>query len=91
MTLVPLKFKPWPFTGAIGIREPAPAATGVQIHVIDRWRHLGTARDEEEVQALLCAARDAAFDADSYRIIGRALQDVRPRDLLQFAARRDSA
>jgi DNA polymerase-3 subunit epsilon len=91
MTLVPLKFKPWPFAGAIGIREPAPAATGVQIHVIDRWRHLGTARDEEEVQALLCAARDAAFDADSYRIIGRALQDVRPRDLLQFAARRDSA
>jgi DNA polymerase-3 subunit epsilon len=91
MTLVPLQFKPWPFAGAIGIREPAPAATGVQIHVIDRWRHLGTACDEEEVQALLCAGSDAAFDADSYRIIGRALQDVRPRDLLQFPARRESA
>ena len=91
MTLAPLKFKPWPFAGAIGIREPAPAATGVQIHVIDRWRHLGTARDEDEVQALLRAASDAAFDADSYRIIGRALQDVRPRDLMQFPARRESA
>jgi len=91
MTLVPLRFKPWPFAGAIGIREPAPAATGVQIHVIDRWRHLGTARDEQEVQALLHVDSDAAFDADSYRIIGRALQDVRPRDLMQFPARRESA
>jgi DNA polymerase-3 subunit epsilon len=88
MTLVPLKFKPWPFAGPNGIREPAPAATGVRIHVIDRWRHLGTASDEQEAQALLHAAGDAPFDADSYRIIGRALQDVRPRDLLQFPARR---
>jgi DNA polymerase-3 subunit epsilon len=91
MALVPLKFKPWPFAGAIGIREPAPMATGVQIHVIDRWRHLGTARDEEEVRALLHANSDAAFDADSYRIIGRALQDVRPRDVMQFPARRGFA
>ncbi len=90
MTLVPLQFKPWPFAGAIGIREPAPMAAGVQIHVIDRWHHLGTARDEEEVQALLHADRDAAFDADSYRIIGRALKNLRPRDLLQFPARRGS-
>jgi len=91
MALAPLKFKPWPFVGAIGIREPGPAATGVRIHVIDRWRHLGTARDDDEVQALLRAAGDAAFDADSYRIIGRALQDVRPRDLMRFPARRESA
>jgi DNA polymerase-3 subunit epsilon len=89
MALVPLKFKPWPFSGAIGIREPAPTGGGVQIHVIDRWRHLGTARDEDEVQALLHPAGDAAFDADSYRIIGRALQDVRPRDLMHFPARRE--
>jgi hypothetical protein len=59
--------------------------------VLDRWRHLGTARDDEEVQALLRAAEDAVFDADSYRIIGRALQDVRPRDLLQFPSRRNHA
>jgi DNA polymerase-3 subunit epsilon len=90
VTLVPLKFKPWPFAGPIGIREPAPAASGVRIHVIERWRHLGTARDEDEARALLHAAGDAPFDADSYRIIGRALRDVKPRDLLQFPARRPS-
>ncbi len=91
MTLAPLRFKAWPFAGAIGIREPAPAGQGVQIHVLDRWCHLGTARDDDEVQALLRADATAAFDADSYRIIGRALQDVRPRDLLQFPARQESA
>jgi DNA polymerase-3 subunit epsilon len=91
MTLAPLKFKSWPFPGAIGIKEPGPAGNGMHIHVLDRWRHLGTARDDEEVQALLRAAEDAVFDADSYRIIGRALQDVRPRDLLQFPSRRNHA
>ena len=78
-------------SGAIGIREPAPEAGSMHIHVIDHWRHLGTARDEDEVLALLRGADDARFDADSYRIIGRALQDVRPRDLLRFPPRRQSA
>jgi DNA polymerase-3 subunit epsilon len=91
LTLAPLRFKEWPFAGAIGIREPEPAGNGMHVHVLDRWRHLGTARDDEEVQALLRAAEDAAFDADSYRIIGRALQDVKPRDLLRFPARRNHA
>ncbi len=91
MALAPLRFKPWPFAGAIGIREPAPGAGGTHIHVIDHWSHLGIARDEDEVQALLRGADAVTFDADSYRIIGRALQDVRPRDLLRFPARRQSA
>jgi DNA polymerase-3 subunit epsilon len=91
MALAPLRFKPWPFDGAIGIREPAPEAGGTHIHVIDHWSHLGIARDEDEVQALLRGADATTFDADSYRIIGRALQDVRPRDLLRFPARRQSA
>lgn len=82
MTLASLKLRRWPFDGAVGIREPAPGARGTCIHVLDRWRHLGTARDELEVQELLRTAEDAAFDADSYRIIGRALLDVRPRDLM---------
>jgi DNA polymerase-3 subunit epsilon len=87
LAFAPLRLKPWPFRGAIGIREPAPDAQGTQIHVIDRWCHLGTARDEDEVAALLQEATAAEFDADSYRIIGRALQDLRPRDLLQFGGR----
>ncbi len=87
LALAPLRFKAWPFAGAIGIKEPAPAGDGYQVHVIDHWRHLGTARDDDEVQSLLRKATDMPFDADSYRIIGRALQEVRPRDLLQLHAR----
>jgi DNA polymerase III subunit epsilon len=87
LAFAPLRLKPWPFRGAIGIREPAPDAQGTQIHVIDRWCHLGTARDEDEVAALLQEAATAEFDADSYRIIGRALQQLRPRGLLQFCGR----
>ncbi|HEX9208235.1 MAG TPA: exonuclease domain-containing protein [Steroidobacteraceae bacterium] len=87
LALVSLQLKPWPFAGAIGIREPAPDARGTWIHVIDRWRHLGTARDEREVAELLRSADTAGFDADSYRIIDRALRDVRPRDLLLLTPR----
>lgn len=88
IALASLKLKPWPFAGAVGIREPAPDARGTCIHVIDRWRHLGTARGESEVAELLRSTDSAGFDADSYRIIGRALRDVRPRDLLMLAPRK---
>jgi len=84
IALASLQLKRWPFAGAIGIREPTPDARGTCVHVIDRWRHLGTARDEREVAELLRNADSAGFDADSYRIIGRALRDVRPRDLLML-------
>jgi DNA polymerase-3 subunit epsilon len=77
-----LRLKPWPFRGPVGIREPAPDARGTQVHVLDRWRHLGTARDEREIAEVLASAESAPFDADGYRIIGRALRDVRPRDLV---------
>ena len=52
--------------------------------MIDHWRHLGTARDESEVADVLRQSGCAGFDADGYRIIGRVLRDVRPRDLLTF-------
>ncbi len=82
LTLASLRLRAWPFAGPIGIREPAPDAGGTQVHVLDRWRYLGTARDDKEIAELVRTAAAVAFDADGYRIIGRALKDVRPRDLL---------
>ncbi|MCE3284623.1 MAG: polymerase epsilon subunit [Steroidobacteraceae bacterium] len=84
LALASLRLKSWPFRGPIGIREPAPDARGTWVHVLDQWRHLGTARDEREVGDVLRHAGPAGFDADGYRIIARALKDVRPRDLLTF-------
>jgi DNA polymerase-3 subunit epsilon len=86
MALASLKLKPWPFDGAIGICEPAPDARGKRVHVIDRWRHLGTARNEGEIAELLRTAAPDAFDADSYRIIQRVLHGLRSRDLLLLPA-----
>jgi DNA polymerase-3 subunit epsilon len=84
LALASLRVRPWPFAGAIGIREAAPGARGTCLHVIDRWQHLGTAREPEEVTQLLRASRERQFDADSYRIIGRCLKTLRSSDLVMF-------
>jgi DNA polymerase-3 subunit epsilon len=83
LALASLKLKAWPFGGPIGIRERTPDGHGSCVHVLDRWRHLGTARDEREVAEVLRQA-EPVFDADGYRIIARALEAVRLQDLLTF-------
>jgi DNA polymerase-3 subunit epsilon len=84
LALVRLRLKRWPFTGAIAIREPAPEGYGSVLHVLDRWRHIGTAADENELAELLQTRElaDAAIDVDSYRVIGRCLERAGPRDLV---------
>ncbi len=84
LALASLRVRPWPFAGAVGIREPVPGGRGSCMHVIDRWRHVGTVRDERAIADVLRQPSSVACDADSYRIIGRALRDVRPRDLVQI-------
>jgi DNA polymerase-3 subunit epsilon len=88
LALASLRLKPWPFPGPVGIREPGAAGEGSVLHVVDRWRHLGTAADEGEVAALLERAGHAPFDADGYRIIARCLERVAPRDLVTLGAAR---
>jgi DNA polymerase-3 subunit epsilon len=56
---------PWPFAGPAWLRE------GDEVHLIDHWRHLGTAHSEAELHALL-DTRPPAFDRDSYRILVKA-------------------
>jgi DNA polymerase-3 subunit epsilon len=87
MALASLRVRPWPFAGPVGIREAAANGAGTVLHVIDRWQHLGTARDDDEVAVLLQRADGTDFDADSYRIIARCLQGVAPRDLVMFDRR----
>ena len=81
VALTGIRLRPWPFPGPVGVREPGPGGEGEVLHVLDRWRHLGTATGEDEVQSILAGARDQGFDADAYRIIRRQLEQLRPRDL----------
>jgi DNA polymerase-3 subunit epsilon len=60
------RLSPWPFAGPAWIRE------GDEVHLIDHWRHLGTARSEADLHDLL-ETPALAFDRDSYRILLKAL------------------
>jgi DNA polymerase-3 subunit epsilon len=64
--LLPWKIAPWPYAGPIAIRERR------DLHVVDRWRYLGTAQSMPEAHALL-ENQPPAFDADIYAILLPAL------------------
>ena len=65
----------WPFAGAVAIVE-RDAARGIEeAHVIDRWRHLGTARDEAELDGLAATRRLPEFDPDVLKVLRRWFAD----------------
>jgi DNA polymerase-3 subunit epsilon len=66
-----LKLVSWPYSGPIGIREEG------DLHVIDHWCYLGTARSNEEIQDLLRQGRPA-FDRDTYMTLVKALKKIKP-------------
>jgi DNA polymerase-3 subunit epsilon len=69
IALSSLKLKTWPFPGRIALRERATC--GTELHVVDRWAYLGTARTDEEVATLAAGAARDAFDVDVYKILVR--------------------
>jgi len=87
MALASLKLKAWPFPGRVALRE-RDAMGGADLHVLDRWTYLGSARSEEELQAL--AARDApgVFDAHLYRVLARYFASHPKLDWHDLEARR---
>ena len=65
----------WPFAGPVAIVE-RDAARGVEeAHVVDRWRHLGTARDEGELEALAATRRLPEFDPDILKVLRRWIDE----------------
>ena len=67
--LAPHRLADWPWPGRAIVRERHPDGRFEEAHVLDRWRHVGTARDEQELAALLEARVEAEFDPDIYRIL----------------------
>ena len=82
LALAPLRLRPWPFPGPVGLREPGPSGE-IVLHVVDRWRHLGTVADTEGVAELLRAA-PGGFDPDGYRIVARCLERAAVRDVVRL-------
>ena len=68
MALAPLKIKRWPFPGRIALRESAYECE--ELHVLEHWAYLGSARTEDELSAL--SEREAPpFNPDTYKLLVR--------------------
>ncbi len=75
--MAPWRVADWPWPGRAVVRERHPDGRFEEAHVFDRWRHVGTARDEEALAALLETRADDDFDPDIYRIV-RAFIEKHP-------------
>ena len=77
LALSSLKLKSWPFPGRIALREGDArggewqGARSADLHVLDHWTYMGSARSDEELAALRAEPACGGFDADVYRILVR--------------------
>jgi hypothetical protein len=56
-----------------------------EVHVLDRWRYLGSARTDPELAELLELRTAHDFDIDHYRLISRHLsQPHAARDVIDL-------
>ena len=74
-----LKTAAWPWRGPIGIVEEDRERESADMHVVNNWCLLGTAKSEEEVGELLQGSARARFDLDQYKILARHLSSGRPK------------
>ncbi len=77
--LAGLKNAAWPWRGPVGVVEEDAAREATELHVVNQWCYVGTARSEDEVPALVEAARRPRFDLDQYKILLRHLTAKRAR------------
>ena len=83
--LARLRLAPWPFAGPIAVVEEDPACTRRELHLVDDWRYLGSARSLAEAHDLLADGRHAVpFDVDIFRVLKRALAEVGRYHLLRL-------
>jgi len=69
--LAPLAIPAWPCAGLALVREQATPATPADVHVLQHWCWLGTARDDGELGALIEAPPRPLFDLDVTRLLLR--------------------
>ena len=67
--LAKLKLQAWPYPGPIGLVERDDFMDVEEVHVVDGWRYLGTAKGEADIHDLLDQAATAQFDRDTYKLI----------------------
>ena len=73
--LKPRRIPDWPFAGPVAIVERNAARGVEEAHVVHQWRHLGTARDEDELESLATTRRLPEFDPDILKVLRRWLEE----------------
>jgi len=63
------RLRDWPWAGRIAIRERHADGRLEEAHVFERWCHLGTARNAQDLEELAQARAEIDFDPDIYRIV----------------------
>jgi DNA polymerase-3 subunit epsilon len=73
--LAKLKLKAWPYGGPVGLVEKDDFSATTDLHLVDHWVYLGTARQDDEIPDLLAEARRhaAPFDPEIYRLLNKAI------------------
>jgi DNA polymerase-3 subunit epsilon len=84
--LAGLKTAAWPWRGPIGIVEEDRELESADVHVVDNWCLLGTAKSENDVADLMEGTRRPRFDLDQYRILARHLSAGRAK-VVELGAR----
>lgn len=64
-----LRLRDWPAASPLILVERDAFGTREELHVIDRWRHLGSTRHPEGLSGLLEKFQETSFDADVYRTL----------------------
>ncbi len=64
----------WPFAGPVAVVERDAARGLEEAHVLHQWRHLGTARGEDELASLAAARELPPFDPDVLKVLRRWLE-----------------
>jgi DNA polymerase-3 subunit epsilon len=67
--LARLKLPSWSYPGPVGLVERDEFLELEEVHVVDGWRYLGTARNEADLGELLEMSGQAAFDMDTYKLL----------------------
>jgi len=75
--LAPYRLADWPFAGRIAVMERHPEGKMEQAHVFERWSHIGTARDDDELMQLSTCRAEIDFDPDVYKILSGYLRKRR--------------
>ena len=73
-----LRVSAWPYAGPIGIRERS------DLHIVDGWRYLGTARNDAEIHTVL-ETRAGAFNPRVFRLLAKTLQKLPERRIVLLA------